>query len=175
MGEISFGMGINSLNYGAITTFTSLLYPNPATSNYTFMTRCMMKALVHMMIVGVLHRILRIFRSDVLHQLLNMVMVIRLAFKVQIGRYLMCLLMEIWVFNVFCSFVTYSGMVYFELIRDNDCNLDHSCARPSMTEEEMNTIHRKLVKIKRLNRDLFIVSSAGSIVLGSLPVLNSIP
>ncbi len=166
---------MNSLNYGAISTITSLLYPNPVTSIYTCMTRCMVKALAHMMIVGVLHRILRIFQSDVLHQLLNMVMVIRLAFKIQIGRYLLCLMMEIWGFNMFCSCVAYSGMVYFELFRNDDSNLDHPCACPSMTGEEVNTIHRKLVKIKRFNRDLFIVSSAGSIILGSLPVLSSLP
>ena len=67
--------------------------------------RCIMRCILQIIIVGVIHKILRIFHSNVLHQIFNFALVSFMAFNTTIGRSLIQLILEIVVFNAACCSV----------------------------------------------------------------------
>jgi hypothetical protein len=97
---------MNLLNLLGIPSFASLFY-----STTTATGRCIVTCIAQVFFVGVMHKILRMFHSIVLHQFFNLVIVGLIAFKTIVGRSLMQLIIEIFVSNAACCAIVYGSIL----------------------------------------------------------------
>jgi hypothetical protein len=97
---------MNILTLLGIPSFASLFY-----STSTATGRCIVTCIAQVFFVGVMHKILRMFHSIVLHQFFNFVIVGLIAFKTIVGRSLMQLIIEIFVSNAACCAIVYGSIL----------------------------------------------------------------
>ena len=143
--------GIMSLlNHIRMSSFLSLFVPTTVP-----LARCIMRCIVNAIFVGALHRVLTIFHSKVLHQILNLFVVLTLALKTATGRTAVGLISEIFGFNFICCCVA----LYYRHTK-LDLNMDNK------TEEFMMKMYKRTIVNASEKRKVLKTSTwLGSIIL----------
>lgn len=155
------------LKYIGTSSIASVLYPDSP-----FIGRCVAKYFGRILLISIAHKVLQVFRSAFLHQLLNLSIVSLFALRTEIGRSMIWFMIEIIGFNVICCGATYYGKVRFGLFINHHDLHEHSFASKttpsSMMEGQINDLRRKLVRTERMKRDLMILSIVGAFILGCI-------
>mmetsp|Transcript_1591 Transcript_1591/g.2905 ORF Transcript_1591/g.2905 Transcript_1591/m.2905 type:complete len:633 (-) Transcript_1591:729-2627(-) len=88
------------LNYFGMPSFVPFLFSVPIP-----IIRCMIGCMVKIILVGLLHRVLAVFHSKILHQCLNLFVFISLALRTAAGKTVIELIQGIIGFNIICCAV----------------------------------------------------------------------
>mmetsp|Transcript_2580 Transcript_2580/g.3971 ORF Transcript_2580/g.3971 Transcript_2580/m.3971 type:complete len:642 (+) Transcript_2580:142-2067(+) len=162
----------------AFSTSLLKLIGLPLFSSSIVIGRCIMGCILQILIVGVIHKILRIFHSNALHQIFNFALVSFMAFNTTIGRSLIQLILEVVAFNAACCLVMYwiilalsksmrRNKVSMGLqIKNLYCDVDH--LDDERTQSQSLQDYEMVAGLtSELKPRLLLMSTIGSIVLAT--------